>query len=631
MVSYEDWNKAIFQHYFSKSKNSIVFFCVDKNSIKYIGSHLGLNEEESLESFCRAVIEECKKEKAVDLALKKLTVKDGVPYQTSVIAFAILAASIMRDDEEFTAKNYWGRVEELVQDYSPNISVKKGWVKDKEYHPFTYMFQVFADYVTKNHFEFKFSDLFEYQDNKTDLVGLPIYQSMISMKDKWLLTKHFSKYNKCVFQILEEDNKFSVAFKKIIRNKKENATSKRDKLCARITDFYKEWQENGFEYDEYNRLTKARLKLGYKEIGRGDYRFYYFLKDDGALYNLEGFEQVSIKEEKYYCRLIEDESKLEIKNYTLSLDNKNIAATDKSRKFIIFKNVGENYFIETKNVVEEDSFSILLNKRDNSKIIEDYEEGYFIEDEYEYFETEINPKGLVLLHGVKAIKYNNDYILIQRKNKYWFEKGLKSDYGSNEYVQGAEPLFIFEDFDYVKVYCDDELLGKIKKSPFDIGQFYNEIEKKYSISFEKSTIKISYKINQLKESLFEPKNFKHIYHNFSSGEIIKGFEHRPNNSICTGVAFCNFEDGTIETQTSSEEKEYIKIKYILHLIKMHENSEDYPMPNNIKLWAKNCKSDNLVINDMVEYINNNNYIDNYVNIYLRNAGKVLGWEKILHQ
>ena len=180
-------------------------------------------------------------------------------------------------NDDFTENNYWGRVKELRDKYFPealSFSIKKGWGED---NAFLNMYKDFSDYVSERYYKFEFPILREYNGKKNDLVGRPMFQSMISIKDKCLLIKRFEKYGneyeKVVKDSSSDEGNYSVVFRKIRDSKNYNFY-----LRNRVIEFYDDWKDNGFEYNEYNKLVKTRLKIGYRELDEGVLKFYYFLK-----------------------------------------------------------------------------------------------------------------------------------------------------------------------------------------------------------------------------------------------------------------------------------------------------------------------------------------------------------------
>jgi hypothetical protein len=189
--NYNKWNKVIFEYFFNAGNAGIeVLFAVNKEIIEKLGKKI--NTSNPYEDFCKSVSEEIiAKDKNGNYLIKLSNFikrlndeipNDGIPSQSALIAFFILAASNMGQDSEYRKNAYYPELAKLSKKYyAPIIE----GIRSNESDLYFQLFDEFASYLNnklnKSMGRIFFHKLFIDRPNR-DRVGIPIFQSMLSEK-----------------------------------------------------------------------------------------------------------------------------------------------------------------------------------------------------------------------------------------------------------------------------------------------------------------------------------------------------------------------------------------------------------------------------------------------------------------
>ena len=117
---YDAWNRAIGQHFFdSQHAGQNVFLTVDEVTLWRISHDCGpplqfASSEQAVDDFVASVRHEiCLHGWALGVPQR-----DNYPFFLGFLALQVLAVFKMREDENWTDKAYWGRLRELLHDYT---------------------------------------------------------------------------------------------------------------------------------------------------------------------------------------------------------------------------------------------------------------------------------------------------------------------------------------------------------------------------------------------------------------------------------------------------------------------------------------------------------------------------------
>lgn len=124
---YDVWNRAIGQHFFdSQHAGQNIFLTVDEVTLWRISRACGpplqfTSPEQAVDDFVASVRHEiCLHGWALGVPQR-----DNYPCFLGFLALQVLAVFKMREDESWTAKAYWGRLRELLHDYtSPSMPLE---------------------------------------------------------------------------------------------------------------------------------------------------------------------------------------------------------------------------------------------------------------------------------------------------------------------------------------------------------------------------------------------------------------------------------------------------------------------------------------------------------------------------
>ncbi len=614
MTSYWDWNIEIYKNFLNEiSTQGMMFFCVDSDFINSAGSKLNI-QNNAEEEFCKCVLSEILNKSSS--GYYKISTKkkyyggydNKIPYQTAIIAFFIYIASKMGENPEYRTSAYWPLFNEVAEKYyQPYDDTKKTSCYD-------FLFSIFEDFkkqINKQHnIEFDFPSLWNRKD-KRDFVGLPIFQSMISAKDKCILTQKFFELRKFpefdINYVVQGDN-YSNVFKKIRDNDEYKQC-----LFERIKSIAEAWDGTVYEYDTIKKTKRHSvlpLIYQYKIDANKDVQFFITTNKTD---NLDiCFKNFKLTSNNPRTRLPSEE--ITIREQTYKIENSGLKIARPSSKYILFKkDFISGLYTEVfgnNKVKVGDTFSVLapvefFNDEYNidsiQKVISDYDEEN---------SNQINDR-LYLLHGAIAQNYNNEFVFMDNKDKITFRKGLNSLYKSaNSYIKGAEPLITVEniknvDIDGQTYYIEPKTeYGKdVYKKTFDITKQHNECGQ-HHIKLENSLYQKQYEIVPISNM---PKQTAHL--NFIFNVIDKNIEKinywADDKKTVTGAYFNNIEESFSDNLK--------KLPYILKILEQHKNTGQFIMPKDMQKELFLLASDN---EQLREYINNNLYIDNYIYQYL---------------
>lgn len=613
MASYQEWNDKIYDHFFNDTSiQDTIFMCVDSEVINYIGNILGVSGSKE-ENFCKCVLEQIIEKNSK--GYYKLSIKirnnnekyNSTPFQTAIIAFYIYIASKMGENPIYRANAFWPLFDEVVEKYY------KPYDKTKQNSYYDFLFSLFGDFKNRinslHNIEFDFPDLFN-RKYKRDFIGLPIFQSMISAKDRCILTQKFyehkNKYSKINSNDIIKGNNYSKVFRKIRDEYKED-------FIERIDAIAQSWDGNVYEYDNIRKTRNSSiipLIYQYKIDSNGILKFFITTN------NIKNFD---INFEKYKLnsntpRALLSENNITLQECSYQILNQRIKIARTKAEFILFKKDSEtNLYTEVlgnNKVRVGDTFSIIAsieffndeyNKDSLEKIISNYDEQ----------NSRCINDNLYILHGAVAENYNNRFVYLSKKDKITFYKGLRSGYKiSNSYVKGAEPLIKVEDMKNVNIdghiyYIEpqQEYGENVYRKVFDIRINHNNYGN-HNIKLENSSYTKQYEIIPISNMAQQDSSSEYIY-NIIDKKIKKSKYAGTNDKIVIGANFQNISE--------CYECNNKKIMYILKILELHKNEKVYPMP---KVLRDECIQLTHNNEDFNKYINNNLYIDNYIHKYL---------------
>lgn len=445
-MDYLYWNKRIFDYFFNENKaHKEVLFCVDEDVLLKIGEEYNIVISEIIDDFCKAVSQQLiylnsKNKNIIRLNNIKLEINDNVPSQTAIIAFFIFAASKMGEDKNISNRNYYLHLKTISEKFYDN-PIEKGFrVNDKEkYFEIYSHFENYVNNVINGKLgKIRFEKLFQNISRKReDWIGIPIFQSMISQKDRALLTSVFdnAKNDKILISNLEI-NKFSHVFKTLASHEKYKYV-----LEDKINLLYQNWDGQVCEIDEKTNkefyiltpkllYTKERFEFSFYEIIKYNKNLNEFIFENKTFTKTSDFEN-------YYKPI-----SIDLKD--IKLQRKEIMVNDKfkiryqERNFILFKKSEEfeGYYIESNSVEIGDNISIIATPaffRKNLQLINFKTDSNinpaFIDEKLPY---------LMILESINVLKEDRSLNFIA-KDKILLKKGLKNKH-KFEYLKMAEPL-----------------------------------------------------------------------------------------------------------------------------------------------------------------------------------------------
>lgn len=613
MATYKDWNDEIFKYFFNfENVYDINFFCVNKEVINYIGEKLNLDQD-SESDFCCCVLEHLLKKNSTGAYQLEHNIKfsiiDNIPQCTAILAFFIYVASRMGEKPEIQKNVYWEIFNTIIHHYYQSFEEK---LRTKNvYDCYFDLFHQFETFISeKNNINFKFQAL--YNRRGRDFIGLPIFQSMISTSDRCILSKKFyeckNKYSSIApyYNEIMNDSKYSNIFRKL----RDSIEYKQD-LLNRIKEMADNWDGIVYEYDmtsKQKRCSVIPMLYQYSLNSDDELKFYITTPNMQNLESLS-FENYTIDTVKKRVRINEAGVTLNQVAYPIKEQGKLKISRTKSEYIIFKKDADTNSFIEISGnakVKIGDDFSILAPQSffaDDNNLAE-------IQNIAEYTDAsldfELTDDGeLYLLHNLHAIDYDNKFVYPSKKDTIAFEYGLKSGYGINSYIKGAEPIVKIKDIEFVKI--DDEFINNdaiaFQNNGYkvDLRKYYNTCGEHKLVS-EKLNASWHYDICPI-TALETDKSPEYIYNEITNS-VLKTKYPNMENKIISGAYLENIAD--IITRNSASNQ------YILSILKMHRNEEKFPIPQALLQKLLNFKHNTKI----VEYLNDNKYIDNFITRYL---------------
>ena len=608
-LNYSQWNEKIFKYFFNKENaNKKVLFCVDEDVIAEIGLNNNIPEEDSLFDFCKSVSENIlyqNKNKNFKIKLRNfnISIQNGIPSQTALIAFYILAASKMGEDKiggksNISDRNYYIKLAQLSENAGYKNIEKAHSANDKEIY--FKLFKDFENFVNSKIDEYgtiEFIPLFKKKERqREDWVGIPIFQSMISRLDKAYLANYFSKIyteNNVISLDNLKGSEFWTKFSSVFRNISNNEEYKHI-LEKHLINLYKDWEVDPCTYDiQANKKIKKNvfkfakiLYLYQKEYD--DYNFYEVFKNESEIKILKIddnniFEKYNSND--YYFK--------EIDKNDISLSNKQYHNSDsiklydiRNESFILFKksNEFEGCFIETGNAEIGDAISIIAEPC-FFKIHYD-EIKKVINKDFGSMLNEITPT-IYLLENVRAFE-ESSLLNINNIDRCNFSKGLKQG-NTRKYLKGAEPIVTFSTKrnQTTMQICIDNNAEILNDNTIDLRK-YNLSSKKHKIYYsgkedsfqivdeieniDNKNVNIYNYIDNFKAK--KTNEYSETIKNLINGCFIENLEISSNNYIITNSQKRNYINYIIKAikkkqkntkNTNEKIKDNIELKYLKEL------------------------------------------------------------------
>ncbi|MGN0030459.1 MAG: tetratricopeptide repeat protein [Candidatus Gastranaerophilaceae bacterium] len=551
MIIYDDWNNAIYNYYF-KDKNlppDFLFF-VDENIISEIGK--GFDTENPIKDFCKCIRNRITYNDKIDLD-KSNWVSRKPERNTAIIAFFIYIASCLgeKNSDNFI-DSYWEICANKL-----NIPLKKNQ-SVFEYNPqnkkkYFDMFNQFATFISnQNHLNFRFESLYNRTEGQSDYIGLPISQSMISTKDRYLLSQVFDKYNDRKFDslysyVVNNPEGYSKIFKKLCRDSKYSY-----KIKETVRYLRENWDNVVVDIDEKSktgsRILAAPFLIGFYKTQYGDFKIGVttYNKNNEKLsfkYKNIDYELLQRGNGKFYqlnTKFFDNTNNNVFENYSI-ISNLKIKLKNKltEKNFILLTQADDGSYVQVPNnfVMQNTTFSI-LGTRD------------FFENEYtSYFEDYVeelkqplntNIEDIYIVTDLFAESYDNEYIKLATKDKVTPEKGLKID--RNTYVEGAGPVISVKGLSHIEI-TDDLYKTKYESSNahlLTIKESKNYEIGSYKIWCNHAENKEGFSIDDI--STIEPKKSNsRIYQIVSPTDIVKKYSAEKPEQYISGAFICGLD------------------------------------------------------------------------------------------
>ena len=598
-MNYQLWNKRIFEYFFNENNaNKEVLFCVDEDVLLKIGEEFNIVKCEILDNFCKVVSEQLlylnsKNENVIRLNKIPLEINDNIPSQTAIIAFFIFAASKMGKDKNISNRNYYLHLKSLSEKFYDK-PIQKGFrVNDKEKY-----FEIY------NHFEnylnnemsgklgkVRFEKLFQKISRKReDWIGIPIFQSMISRKDRALLTNIFDISRNVRILISDLNiNKFSHVFKTIASHEQYKYV-----LEDKINFLYKNWDGQICELDKETNeerciftpkllYTKDRFSFSFYEIIKYNKNLNEFIFDNKIYLKSSDFED-------YYKPVAIKINDIKLQSKEITVNNKFKIRYPK-RDFILLKKseVFEGYYIECNFAEIGDNISIISTpaffKKNGSlinSITDTIVKPIFIDE---------NLPHLMIIDSIKVLKESRS-LNIFAKDKFFFKKGLRNGH-KFEYLKNAEPLLFF--FNRVnkpiKFFIDGKNYETYSGYPLDLRICNNSIGTHYINTQNENSL--SYRIiDKIEEKQFEP-----IFNYFDKTCIrVTSNPAMHSTNLINGCYIQKYKP----VYTINEDLKKYKILTILKAINKKHNNKKFYNPNKNICYKFNKNFENSKFTDNIE-------------------------------
>ena len=592
-MDYQCWNEAIFNFFFNKTvSEKEVLFCVDEDILLCIGKTWQVDKAQIIDNFCETVSKQIislnsKNENIIRLNNIKLEIINNIPSQTAIIAFFILAASRMGKDKIISSRNYYAHLKSLSEKFYDSPTQKGFRFNDKE--KYFKIFSHFEDYVNISLNgklgKIKFERLFQNERRiRTDWIGIPIFQSMISRKDKALLTTEFAKarYEKIFIDDIAI-NKFSHVFKTLSFNEKYKQI-----LEDKINLLYKNWDGQVYDIDEKTNKEYFILtpKILYTKERFG-YTFYEIIKYNKALneFKLNNINYTkSLDLENFYNPIPIEINNINLKDKKVNINDKYIIRYPE-RDFILLKKseVISGHYIECNTAEIGDTISIIgtpsFFKRNLQRInsITDKQINPVFIDE--------NIPDLILIEKIKIIKEESLFNIVTN-DRISLKKGLKNGH-KYEYLKYAEPLlFLTNNGSDILLSIDGEP-SETQGKAIDLRKQHNSIG---IHRIQRNNNNLNYKIiDRIDEQEFKP-----IFSWYNcSVNIVKS--PTPDISTRNLINGCYIENYTIENNIKAT-----KIQAILNTIQKKRSRKAFILKYDDNCYKLNKNFKNFALTDNIE-------------------------------
>ncbi len=598
-MNYQLWNKKIFEYFFNKNNaNKEVLFCVDEDVLLKIGEEFNIVKHEILDNFCKVVSEQLlylnsKNENVIRLNKIRLEISEDIPSQTAIIAFFIFAASKMGKDKHISNRNYYLHLKSLSEKFYDK-PIQKGFrVNDREkYFEIYNHFENYLNNEMNGKFgKVRFEKLFQKVSRKReDWIGIPIFQSMISRKDRALLTNFFdtAQNNRILISDLPI-SKFSQVFKTMAHHEKYKYI-----LENKINFLYENWDGQVCEIDEKTNeeryiltpkllYTKARFGFSFYEIIKYKKNMNEFIFDNKIYSKSSNFEN-------YYNPVVITTNDINLQSKEITVNNKFKIRYPK-RDFILLKKseVFEGYYIECNSAEIGDNISIISTPaffKKNSLLINSITDNIvkpiFIDE---------NLPHLMIIDSIKVLKESRS-LNIFAKDKIFLKKGLRNGH-KFEYLKKAEPLLFFSNNvnKIITFFIDGKIFETNSGYPFDLRICNNSVGTHYISTQNENSL--NYKIiDKIEEKPFEP-----IFKYFDKTCI--RLTSNPAKHSTNLINGCHIQNYKPVYNLNKDFKKY-KILTILKAISKKRNNKKFYNPNKNICYKFNKNFENSKFTDNIE-------------------------------
>lgn len=563
---YQIWNKEVFNYFFNSENNGQeLLFNVDIETIQLLGRKLKI--ENPLSDFCRCVAQKILKRSKnnnfkINVDEIKTDVVENIPRQTAVIAFFILAASIMQTDKEHSCRNYYERLKKLLLINLPqndaNINSK---MNSREKDKVEKLFYDFQNYLNlklngkKGYIYFR--SLYEKEGRSNrDFVGIPKYQSMMSQNDRCLLTKIFDKKSGEEIYITDlQDSKFSTVFKMTLSD-----TNLQKRLLDYINNLNKNWDGLIQEIYDGIKRSKINIKLLYVENGDEIAFFEYFLLRCNDIENIKVSGKIFRREDSLFINEIGISSLAHFNNQEAFCETEKISFKFPEKELVLFKlDAEKGYYMQVNSLNVGDTFSILAypsvlkQNLDEILCITGLTEEQFTK---KLQKPEEITQDKLLVHNLTAKKPSDSFLTVKEKTVIKLARGLKVNNEKNTYLCNAQPQI------YLKSNVREVYLNN---NPVSADELNNRIKNPgiYQIRANNNNKKFVITANPTEN---EHKNL--IFHTFSEKNSIEITNEASGQFCISGVHIYNDKEANSEINAKIS-----KLLFIINALKKKQTRQ----------------------------------------------------------
>jgi hypothetical protein len=264
MAHYDRWNRAIGQHFFNvQHAGQNVFFTVDEATLWQISHDCGpplqfASSEQAVDDFVASV----RHEVCLRGWILGVLQRDNYPLFLGFLALQVLAVFKMREDTNWTDKAYWGRLRELLHDYTSRY-MPLGLKGDQHQQLWRQGLEHWANVIQEERWGVVRLPLPKLSRERPDHVhvSLPQSQALLTLADLDRLPAFYRAADfrpredlevevmqRDVGRLLDKPLLFRPDAQRVLRD------DRRDLACAQICDHLRQWDGSG-------RTGTARLWL----------------------------------------------------------------------------------------------------------------------------------------------------------------------------------------------------------------------------------------------------------------------------------------------------------------------------------------------------------------------------------